>query len=184
MSLKTIIIHQNKILYNILDEISKNISFKVVFTDNNDLDFDEIENYIIITQNKIPEKKKQLVIASFPIKLDKLIEIINITFLKQEYNFQSNISIGKYELNLNSRILSYDGVNLNLTEMESNLILYLKNSNEPSSIKKLQKNVWGHMLDLETHTVETHIYRLRKKIKDKFEDDNFIKSLKDGYQIN
>ena len=184
MSLKTIIIHQNKILYNILDEISKNISFKVVFTDNNDLDFDEIENYIIITQNKIPEKKKQLVIASFPIKLDKLIEIINITFLKQEYSSQSKINIGKYEINLNSRILSFDGIHLDLTEMEANLILYLKNSDEPSSVKKLQKNVWKHMPDLETHTVETHIYRLRKKIKDKFQDDNFIKSLKDGYKIN
>ena len=184
MSLKTIIIHQNKILYNILDEISKNISFKVVFTDNNDLDFDEIENYIIITQNKIPEKKKQLVIASFPIKLDKLIEIINITFLKQEYSSQSKINIGKYEINLNSRILSFDGIHLDLTEMEANLILYLKNSDEPSSVKKLQKNVWKHMPDLETHTVETHIYRLRKKIKDKFQDDNFIMSFKEGYKIN
>jgi len=184
MSLKTIIIHQNKILYNILDEISKNINFEVIYIDNIDFIFKEIEDYIVISQNKIPEIKKQLVINTFPIKLDKFIEIINITFLKQEYNFQSNISIGKYELNLNSRILSYDGVNLNLTEMESNLILYLKNSNEPSSIKKLQKNVWGHMPDLETHTVETHIYRLRKKIKDKFQDDNFIKSLKDGYQVN
>ena len=184
MSLKTIIIHQNKILYNILDEISKNINFEVIYIDNIDFNFKEIEDYIVISQNKIPEIKKQLVINTFPIKLDKFIEILNITFLKQEYNFQSNISIGKYELNLNSRILSFDGVNLNLTEMESNLILYLKNSNEPSSIKKLQKNVWGHMPDLETHTVETHIYRLRKKIKDKFQDDNFIKSLKDGYQVN
>ena len=184
MSLKTIIIHQNKILYNILDEISKNINFEVIYIDNIDFNFKEIEDYIVISQNKIPEIKKQLVIKTFPIKLDKFIEILNITFLKQEYNFQSNISIGKYELNLNSRILSFDGVNLNLTEMESNLILYLKNSNEPSSIKKLQKNVWRHMPDLETHTVETHIYRLRKKIKDKFQDDNFIKSLKDGYQVN
>ena len=68
--------------------------------------------------------------------------------------------------------------------MEANLILFLKNSEEPSSVKKLQKNVWRQMPDLETHTVETHIYRLRKKLKDKFNDDNFIKSLKDGYQIN
>ena len=184
MNLKTIIIHQNKILYNILDEISKNINFKVIFIDDNNLNLGEIENYIVITENNIPEIKKQLVIGIFPIKLDKLLEIINITFLKQEYSSQSKINIGNYELNLNSRILSFDGIELNLTEMEANLILYLKNSNKPSSVKKLQKNVWRHMPDLETHTVETHIYRLRKKIKDKFKDDNFIKSLKDGYQIN
>ena len=67
--------------------------------------------------------------------------------------------------------------------MESNVILFLMNSNEPVNIKKLQEKVWGHMSDLETHTVETHIYRLRKKIKDKFQDNDLIISLKNGYQI-
>ena len=116
------------------------------------------------------------IIDKFPIKLTKLIEIINISFLKQEYNIQSNINIGKYELNLNSRMLSYNKINLDLTEMESNLILFLKKSKEPVSVKKLQDKVWKHVPDLETHTVETHIYRLRKKVKNKFQDDNFIKS--------
>ena len=117
-------------------------------------------------------------------KLNKLIENINIAFIKQEYNVQSNISIGKYELNLNSRILSLNENKLDLTEMESNIILFLKKSEQPSSVKKLQKKVWGHVPDLETHTVETHIYRLRKKIKEKFHDNDFIISLKNGYQIN
>ena len=67
--------------------------------------------------------------------------------------------------------------------MEANVILFLINSNDPVNIKKLQEKVWGHMPDLETHTVETHIYRLRKKIKDKFQDNDFIISLKNGYQI-
>ena len=100
-----------------------------------------------------------------PIKLNKLIEIININFLKQEYNFKSNINIGKYDLDLNSRSLSFDGKILDLTEMESNIILFLKKSIEPISVKVLQKEVWGQMHDLETHTVETHVYRLRKKLK-------------------
>lgn len=184
MNIKTLIIHQNKILYNILDEISNNINFKIKYTNNIDLNFDENEDYLVITQNKILNIKRKLLIDTLPIKLNKLIEIINITFLKQEYNSQSNISIGKYDLNLNSRTLILNGLELDLTEMEANLILFLKNSEEPSSVKKLQKNVWRQMPDLETHTVETHIYRLRKKLKDKFNDDNFIKSLKDGYQIN
>ena len=184
MNIKTLIIHQNKILYNILDEISNNINFKIKYTNNIDLNFDENEDYLVITQNKILNIKRKLLIDTLPIKLNKLIENINITFLKQEYNSQSNISIGKYDLNLNSRTLILNGLELDLTEMEANLILFLKNSEEPSSVKKLQKNVWRQMPDLETHTVETHIYRLRKKLKDKFNDDNFIKSLKDGYQIN
>ena len=184
MSLKTLIIHQNKILYNILDEISKNINFKIKFIDDIDIDFKEDEIFIVITQNKISDNKKKLIIDTLPIKISKLIEIVNIAFLKQEYNFQSNISVGKYDLDLNSRTLSFNSSELNLTEMEANLILFLKKSKEPSSVKKLQKKVWGQMSDLETHTVETHIYRLRKKIKDRFKDDNFIKSLKDGYKIN
>ena len=184
MSLKTIIIHQNKILYNILDEINENINFKIVFIDNIESNFVEIEDYIIVTRKKILEIKNQLVIDALPIKLNKLIEIINITFLKKEYNFQSDINIGKYKLNLNERSLSVNGINLELTEMEANLILFLNKSKESSSVKKLQQKVWRQVPDLETHTVETHIYRLRKKIKDKFQDDNFIKSLKDGYQIS
>ena len=91
--------------------------------------------------------------------------------------------MGKYELDLNARVLKFHQNKLSLTEMEANVILFLMNSNEPVNIKKLQEKVWGHMSDLETHTVETHIYRLRKKIKDKFQDSNFIISLKNGYKI-
>jgi hypothetical protein len=183
MSLKNLIIYQNKVLHNILDEISENINFKVIYKEDVDLDFQKIENYIVITKKKISGIKNQLVFDALPLKLKKLIEIVNLTFLKQEYNFQSNIIVGKYELDLNSRILSFNGKNLDLTEMEANLILFLKKLKEPANVKSLQKKVWGHMPGLETHTVETHIYRLRKKIKDSFQDRDFIKSLKNGYQI-
>ena len=62
--------------------------------------------------------------------------------------------------------------------------MFLKNAEKPVNIDQLQRKVWEYGTDLETHTVETHIYRLRKKIKEKFEDENFIVSLKDGYTIN
>ena len=71
-----------------------------------------------------------------------------------------------------------------LTEREVDLILFLNNAKKPTSIDVLQKEVWGHSISLETHTVETHIYRLRKKIKDKFNDENFIISTDRGYKIN
>ena len=91
--------------------------------------------------------------------------------------------MGKYELNLNSRILKLKNNSLDLTEMEANVIIFLKNSDKPTNIKILQEKVWGHVPDLETHTVETHIYRLRKKIKEKFNDEYFINSTKNGYEI-
>ena len=72
---------------------------------------------------------------------------------------------------------------LKLTEKEVNTIIYLSQVNKPTSIEELQMNVWGYQLDIETHTVETHIYRLRKKILKNFNDKNFILSKKNGYQI-
>ena len=64
------------------------------------------------------------------------------------------------------------------------IIIFLNDFKLPRSITDLQKEVWGHKSKLETHTVETHIYRLRKKIEKKFNDKNFISSFKTGYQIN
>jgi DNA-binding response OmpR family regulator len=70
-----------------------------------------------------------------------------------------------------------------LTEKEINTISYLSQSNKPVSIDELQKKVWSYQSDIETHTVETHIYRLRKKIYNTFNDKEFIISQKNGYQI-
>ena len=71
-----------------------------------------------------------------------------------------------------------------MTEKEVNTIIYLFNTREPVSINELQEKVWGYQSELETHTVETHIHRLRKKIKEKFNDNNLILSTKNGYKIN
>ena len=73
---------------------------------------------------------------------------------------------------------------LRLTEKEIDTIVYLNKSKKPIKIKELQLNVWDHKSKLETHTVETHIHRLRKKIKEKFGDDKFIISSKEGYLVN
>ena len=72
---------------------------------------------------------------------------------------------------------------LKLTEKEINTIVYLSKSNKPVGINELQKKVWSYKFDMETHTVETHIYRLRKKILNTFNDKEFIISKKNGYQI-
>ena len=103
---------------------------------------------------------------------------------KREEKRHTEVKIGSYNLNLNSRQISKKEKKLNLTEREANLIVYLNRSSLPVKIEELQKEVWGYNDKLETHTVETHIYRLRKKIKENFNDENFIINLKDGYKIN
>jgi hypothetical protein len=186
MSLKRIIIYQNKILFNILNELySDKFSFHLADEKNfNDLNtIKEKSDLIIVTQNN-SNFKNQLTLKNFPLNIKKILELININLLKNNYKLQSQIKIGLYSLNLNSKEISLDNQKLFLTERETNLILFLKNSENPVNINQLQKKVWGHISDLETHTVETHIYRLRKKIKEKFDDSKFIISTQNGYTIN
>ena len=103
--------------------------------------------------------------------------------IQQNYLAQSNVNIKNFTLDINSRILKKSEKELKLTEREIDIILFLKNENKPIKVDVLQKKVWKYGEDLETHTVETHIYRLRKKINDTFNDDSFIQSKKDGYII-
>ena len=187
MNSKKIIIFDYDILFNILDEIKGNLNFDIISCNQNNLNtiLDKLEkDFLIISKKKEKNLKNNLIIENNPLSINKLIEIININFLKIQFNFQSEISIGTYKLDLNSREISKNKSTLDLTERETNLIIFLKNSSKPVKINELQKEVWRYGSELETHTVETHIYRLRKKIKDKFNDDNFIISLPNGYKIN
>ena len=80
--------------------------------------------------------------------------------------------------------MSSNANKLKLTEKEISSIIYLSKSKKPVKIQELQSNVWGYQSQLETHTVETHIYRLRKKISKAFKDEDFILSKDDGYEVN
>ena len=181
----------NKSLYDVLDELKNQFIFKIFyFQDKND--FNEyfssrtIENFLILSKKDFKieiDKNRLLIINSFPVKILKLIQNINIKILQSTFNFKSNIKINNYNLNLNSREFFKDGKSLKLTEKEINLILFLVKEKIPKKVNELQKNVWGYNNDLETHTVETHIYRLRKKIKKIFSDDKLIQTSKDGYLI-
>ena len=118
-----------------------------------------------------------------PVKFEELIETINIKFLKNKFLDQSQIKIGEYNLDLNSRKISLGDKSLNLTEREINLLIFIKEKKNVS-VKELQKMVWGYSSDLDTHTVETHIYRLRKKVKDIFGNESFILNTTNGYSID
>jgi DNA-binding response OmpR family regulator len=140
------------------------------------------KNQLLLSNNKI-NNNNILVLNKLPLKIEKIFDEINIQLIKQKYNFHSKLNIKDYTLNFNTRIISNQKKELKLTEREIDIILFLKNKNTPQSVSTLQNKVWGYSFDLETHTVETHIYRLRKKIKDKFNDENFIISEDEGYQI-
>ena len=183
MNNQTLVIYDFKILFEILTELESHINFSLLNVKKiTDLNFKTLENYIVISVKK-QNIENQILIDEFPIHINKLVELINIKFLKKKYNQQSQIDIGTYKLNLNSRKIFNKKNSINLTEREANIIIFLYNSKKPVKISKLQTEVWGHNSKLETHTVETHIYRLRKKINNIFNDENFIKSSKTGYII-
>lgn len=186
MNSRILIIYEYQILYQVLNEISESLNFEIIQSNEKDLkelNYDHKNNYLIISEKKIEGVKNSLILDNLPIKFEKLIEIINIKFLKNKFLDQSNIKIGEYDLDLNSRKISLGDKSLNLTERETNLIIFIKDKKNVT-IKELQKMVWDYSPDLETHTVETHIYRLRKKMKETFANESFILNTSNGYSID
>ena len=186
MSSRILIIYEYQILYQILNEISESLGFEIIQSNNKnfkELKYDSKNNYLIISKKKIEGIKNSLILENIPIKFEKLIEIINIKFLKNKFLDQSHIKIGEYNLDLNSRKISLGDKILNLTERETNLLIFIKDKKNVT-VKELQKTVWDYSPDLDTHTVETHIYRLRKKMKETFGNESFILNTSNGYSLD
>ena len=189
MNKQSVLIFKLPELFKILNELKDYIDFNVYnFTEKQEfLNFDKnkYKNYLILTdiKNQIENEKFQLILNKIPDSVNSIIEKINVSLLKQKYSEQSDITIGKYSIDINSRSIRSNNETLKLTQREIQIILFLNESNSPQNVENLQKKVWGHNSNLETHTVETHIYRLRKKILEKFKDNNFIYSTKKGYSI-
>jgi hypothetical protein len=134
---------------------------------------------IFLLSNKDYLKKNKLSLMEFhvalfvPIELLSFKEILNILITKYNFFKKSKIIINGYEIDSNQRVIMKNGIKAKLTEKELNLILILKKNN---GLKKsfLLKNIWNHSSDLETHTFETHLHRLRKKMNKFFKDTKFI----------
>ena len=185
-------------LHDVLIEIKSVFSFKI-FNFKNTHDFlnkqntenlDVLNSIIVFKKNnnhllssKIIDSKNLIMMDDTPIRIGPLLDKINILLIKKKYNFQSKLNIKDYTINLNSKIISNQVSTLKLTEREIDIILFLKEKECPQSVNNLQNKIWNYSNTLETHTVETHIYRLRKKFKNHFNDNDFILSLKDGYKI-
>ena len=188
MTRSKVIILNLKGLYNVLLELKDFFKFELFYQEKEtDLsDHTKEKNYLVISNNKILsniDDKNIIILGELPIKILDLIEKININLLKLKYSYQSNFQIKEYKLDLNSRVISFEKKDLRLTEREIEIILFLNSKDKPQSIDVLQKEVWGYSRNLEKHTVETHVYRLRKKINETFDDSNFLVSSKDGYKI-
>tara|TARA_A100000164_G_C21822535_1_gene731130 strand:+ start:221 stop:820 length:600 start_codon:yes stop_codon:yes gene_type:complete len=166
--------NEKKDLLKKIDEDKKFLDNSIILVNQKEFSSIKIKTY----------EKQVYCITKFPIKISNLKDQLNARLIRQKYSVQSSININKYLLNINSRILKKSDIELKLTEREIDIIIFLKNEKKPVKVDILQKEVWKYGEDLETHTVETHIYRLRKKIKDMFNDDLFIQSKKNGYTIN
>ena len=182
--------------YDILDELKEHIGYEISKFDNKEIFFDKynsksvsLENSILVVNEKEYDffvkniKEDQIITFKSPVNIFTFVENLNVRFIQKKYQDQSNVNVKDFFLDVNSRELKKDKLSLKLTERETDMILYLNNSKKPVNVETLEKEIWLHSSDLETHTVETHIYRLRKKIKDEFGNDDLIKSDKDGYTI-
>ncbi len=202
----TILAFGNKEFNNSLNEIKEFLSFNLIILDNiKDYNFSENYQGIIIHEDAFKDKNLKDLInnqnvnkiifynskkvqdlnaekLNLPASFDQINKIVINNIVKKKFKTNSSLKINNYKLDKNLRQLIKDTVYLELTEKEIDLIELLK---KKSFIKKKEilSTIWKYSDDADTHTVETHIYRLRKKIKDIFNDEKFIKSSKKGYTI-
>ena len=212
MSNLTISIFGNKIFLDIINEIKLFSEFKIkyyedldlcvkdaenqnllviFFVDKMDLSFlikNKIYNFpsILITKASVSknmvttELNEQLNMPFTILELEK--KIISL-IAKNEFKNNSLIRLNDYIINKNERKIKKSDLELRLSEKEINFLILFSKIREPISRNLVLKNVWNYSSESETHTVETHIHRLRKKISKKFGDDNFIKNNSKGYYI-
>ncbi|MBD1172067.1 winged helix-turn-helix domain-containing protein [Pelagibacterales bacterium SAG-MED05] len=142
-------------------------------------------NKIKILAHNLKDKKKDFFNDRIylPVKFQEINHIIENSVVKKNFSYNSSIQIKNYILDKNEKKLFKDQTYVLLTEKEIQLLELFLSYNKAISKNKILDEVWKYSEDADTHTVETHIYRLRKKIKSKFSDENFILNNKDGYLL-
>tara|TARA_B100000029_G_scaffold411803_1_gene414297 strand:- start:348 stop:983 length:636 start_codon:yes stop_codon:yes gene_type:complete len=211
MSTTTISIFGNKILLEIMIELKFFSNFKINFIDNLNSylkDQSKQDEIIVFFNNsnekefiKVKEKKIPILLITknktFQSRFtDDLIERINIPFkavelkkkitsllARHEFKIHSLIELNGYIIDKNERKIKKNDIELQLTEKETNFLILFSKNQKPLNKDFLLNKVWKYSLESDTHTVETHIHRLRKKISEKFSDNNFIKNNNEGYFI-
>jgi len=186
---------------NTINELTPFLKFKH-FTEKKDIEYDIILFHEESLKNKQHKdfyltNKSLKILASIkknssisydahlqlPTTIKEINSIVELISAKKKFNKNSSIKVKSYVLNKNEKKLSDNRNFIILTEKEIQLIELLLNSSKPVSKENILSSVWHYSSDADTHTVETHIYRLRKKINEKFMDENFIFINKDGYYL-
>tara|TARA_B100001248_G_scaffold32602_1_gene21043 strand:- start:1467 stop:2093 length:627 start_codon:yes stop_codon:yes gene_type:complete len=191
-----------------LNELKKHLKFKIILNEKNTiLTLSEKIEIHLIHENFFKENRDMLTknkfggikilatnsdtnhsenidgIINLPTTINELNNTIEKVVAKKKFNKNSSIKINDYLLDKNEKKISKNNIFVTLTEKEIQLLeLLLKNKN-PVSKNVILSTVWNYSTDADTHTVETHIYRLRKKIHDKFNDEDFILNNKNGYSL-
>ena len=208
----TISIFGSKIFLEIINEVMLFSKFKIKFYDNLDLcikDAKKESQLVVFFVNELNKNfLNKIKINNFPLILvvessvtknkssGELIEQLDMPFTifdfkkriisliaKNEFKKNSLITLNDYSIDKNERKIKKNNLELQLSEKEINFLILFSKSKEPISRNFVLKKVWNYSSESETHTVETHIHRLRKKILEKFGDDNFIKNNNKGYFI-
>ncbi len=177
-------IYSIPILFDILKELEDELNYNILnISSVSDLKKNmKMVDLVLTKKNNLQFESK--IEITFPIKILKLIEKINVQFIRYKTKEKASILIKNFKIDLNQRSIELNSKKVSLTEKEVNMIIYLNNSIKPVNIQKLQTEVWGYKSKLNSHTVETHIHRLRKKIYSKLNENNFILSDKNGYFLN
>ena len=173
-----------------MDEVELK-NYDIIILHNDCLKIDSVKKILqdsqkikILASNvSVKEKDYFNSIISLPIKLSELNRIIENLIVKKNYNKNSSILLKEYKLDKNEKKLVKDKSYISLTEKEIQLLELFLETKKSISKNKILEEVWKYSSLADTHTVETHIYRLRKKVKSKFKDENFILNNKDGYML-
>ena len=190
-----------------LEELKDHLNFNLDFKNNksfNSEDYDVIlihEDYLNINNHKEDlsvEKNSIKILVSktnerfssffhnkllLPTTVKDINSLVENSVAKKNYGKNSSIKIKNYILDKNEKKLLKNNINISLTEKEIQLLELFLEQKTPINKEQILKIVWNYAKDADTHTVETHIYRLRKKIKEYFSDENFIENNKSGYFI-
>ena len=186
----TISIIGNKIFFEIINELKLFSKFSIKFYDNHDLyikDSNKENQITLFFDNqlslKIKSEGKILENIKIPFQILDFEKKITLLIAKNKFKKNSLINLSGYIIDKNERKIKKNDLQLKLSEKEINFLIQFSKNKGPISKKLVLKNVWNYSEDSQTHTVETHIRRLRKKILEKFGDDNFIKNNNKGYYI-
>ena len=191
---------KNKLNFNLIMHDSKdylkrtNQNYHILFVDNEFLlkqkiDLTKLESFnlpILLLIDSQSSTKKNFLFddqAYLPLNILDLKKKVNDLLSSFKFSKNSSVNIKNYTIDKNLKIMKKGNVFINLTEKEVNLLVLLNEEKKPLNKTLILKKIWQYSTDADTHTVETHIYRLRKKVLDKFGDREFINIFKEGYSL-